>query len=102
VDSPYMMFAFETRPQGRDALAAAQHPYDFTTRPQEVRADHNPDFHRLLEVYESITGEAVVLNTSFNLHGEPIVYGAGDAMDVFLRSGLEYMALGNWWVEKPL
>lgn len=99
-DSPYMMFAFRTRPQARDALAATRHPYDLTTRPQEVRAEHNPDFHRLLEVYESITGEAAVLNTSFNLHGEPIVYGAQDAVDVFLRSGLEYMALGNWWVRK--
>jgi carbamoyltransferase len=100
VDSPYMMFAFRTRPERRAALAGAQHPYDFTTRPQEVRAGHNPSFHRLLEEYESITGEAAVLNTSFNLHGEPIVYRASDAVDVFLRSGLEYMALANWWVEK--
>jgi carbamoyltransferase len=100
VDSPYMMFAFRTRPEHRTALAGAQHPYDFTTRPQEVRAKHNPDFHRLLEEYQSITGEAAVLNTSFNLHGEPIVYRARDAVDVFLRSGLEYMALANWWVEK--
>jgi carbamoyltransferase len=95
-----MMFAFRTRPERRAALAGAQHPYDFTTRPQEVRPEHNPDFHRLLEEYESITGEAAVLNTSFNLHGEPIVYRARDAVDVFLRSGLECMALANWWVEK--
>lgn len=100
VESPYMMFAFRTRPERRAALAGAQHPCDFTTRPQEVRAEHNPQFHRLLEEYESITGEAAVLNTSFNLHGEPIVYRARDAVDVFLRSGLEHMALGNWWVEK--
>jgi len=100
IDSPYMMFAFRTRPERRAALAGAQHPYDFTTRPQEVRAEHNSEFHRLLEEYESITGEAAVLNTSFNLHGEPIVYRARDAVDVFLRSGLEYMALANWWVEK--
>ena len=100
VDSPYMMFAFRTRPERRAVLAGTQHPYDFTTRPQEVRAEHNPEFSRLLEEYESITGEAAVLNTSFNLHGEPIVYRARDAVDVFLRSGLEYMALANWWVEK--
>ncbi len=100
VESPYMMFAFRTRPERRAALAGAQHPCDFTTRPQEVRAEHNPEFHRLLEEYESITGEAAVLNTSFNLHGEPIVYRARDAVDVFLRSGLEHMALANWWVEK--
>ena len=100
VDSPHMMFAFRTRPERRAALAGAQHPYDFTTRPQEVRPEHNADFHRLLEEYESITGEAAVLNTSFNLHGEPMVYRARDAVDVFLRSGLERMALANWWVEK--
>ncbi len=100
VESPYMMFAFRTRPECRAALAGVQHPYDFTTRPQEVRAEHNPAFHRLLQEYEAITGEAAVLNTSFNLHGEPIVYRARDAVDVFLRSGLKHMALGNWWVEK--
>jgi carbamoyltransferase len=100
IDSPYMMFAFRTRPERRTARAGVQHPYDFTTRPQEVRAEHNSEFHRLLEEYQSITGEAAVLNTSFNLHGEPIVYRARDAVDVFLRSGLEYMALANWWVEK--
>ena len=100
VSSPYMMFAFPSRPEKRAAFAAAQHPYDFTTRPQEVTAGHNPDYYRLLKEYEARTGEGIVLNTSFNLHGEPMVYRARDAVDVFLRSGLEYMALGNWWVEK--
>nr|MDP9114421.1 carbamoyltransferase [Acidobacteriota bacterium] len=100
VKSPHMMFAFPSRPEKRAAFAAAQHPYDFTTRPQEVTAAHNPDYHRLLKEYEARTGEGVVLNTSFNLHGEPMVYHARDAVDVFLRSGLEHMALGNWWVEK--
>ncbi len=100
VKSPHMMFAFASRPEKRAAFAAAQHPYDFTTRPQEVTAAHNADYHRLLKEYEARTGEGIVLNTSFNLHGEPMVYRARDAVDVFLRSGLEYMALGNWWVEK--
>jgi carbamoyltransferase len=100
VSSPYMMFAFRSRPEKRAAFAAAQHPHDFTTRPHEVLEDHNPDYYRLLKEYESRTGEGILLNTSFNLHGEPIVYRARDAVDVFLRSGLAYMALGNWWVEK--
>ena len=102
VDSPHMMFAFRSRPEQNAALAGVQHPYDFTTRPQEVRAEHNPDFYRLLQEYESITGGSAVLNTSFNIHGEPIVYRARDAVDVFLRSGLEHMALANWWVEKTV
>ena len=100
VASPYMMFAFPSLPEKRAAFAAAQHPYDFTTRPQEVTAADNADYYRLLKEYEGLTGEGIVLNTSFNLHGEPMVYRARDAVDVFLRSGLEYMALGNWWVEK--
>lgn len=100
VSSPYMMFAFPSRPEKRAVFPAAQHPYDFTTRPQEVTAAYNPDYYRLLQEYELCTGEGIVLNTSFNLHGSPIVYRASDAVDVFMRSGLEYMALGNWWVEK--
>jgi carbamoyltransferase len=99
-DSPHMMFAFRTRAEKRSALAATQHPHDFTTRPHEVRAEDNPNYYRLLQEYESITGEAIVLNTSFNLHGHPLVHRASDAVGVFLQSGLEYMALGNWWVEK--
>jgi carbamoyltransferase len=100
VSSPYMMFAFRSRPDRRAAFAAAQHPFDFTTRPQEVLERHNADYHRLLKEYESRTREGILLNTSFNLHGEPIVYRARDAVDVFLRSGLSHMALGNWWVDK--
>jgi carbamoyltransferase len=100
VSSPYMMFGFRSRPQARAAMAAAQHPYDFTTRPQEVLEAHNAGYHRLLQEYEARTGEGILLNTSFNLHGEPIVYRARDAVDVFLRSGLRHMALQNWWVEK--
>jgi carbamoyltransferase len=100
IDSPYMMFAFRSLPSTRAAFAAAQHPYDFTTSAHEVTPEHNPAYHLLLEEYESLTGEGIVLNTSFNLHGDPIVYRARDAVDVFLRSGLEHMALGSFWVEK--
>jgi carbamoyltransferase len=100
VASPYMMYAFRARPERANTFAAAQHPYDFTTRAHEVTASHNASYHRLLQEYEARTGEAIVLNTSFNLHGEPIVYRAADAVDVLLRSGLDRLALGNWWVEK--
>ena len=98
--SPYMMFAFRSKAQKRAAFCGAQHPQDFTTRPHEVFEAHNPDYHRLLKEFEARTGQGILLNTSFNIHGEPIVFSAADAVDVFLRSGLEYMALGNFWVEK--
>jgi len=100
VASPYMMFAFGSRPEKRAVFSAAQHAYDFTTRPHEVRAEHNAGYYTMLKEYEDITGEGIVLNTSFNLHGEPIVYRASEALDVFLRSGLEHLALGNWLIEK--
>lgn len=98
--SPYMMFAFRSKPARRALFSAAQHPYDFTTRPHEVSSAHNRGYFRLLKEFEARTGEGIVLNTSFNLHGEPMVYRAADAVDVFLRSGLERMTLANWWVEK--
>src|ERR1700727_2359270 len=76
VRSPYMMLGFRSRPEKRGACAAVLHPYDFSTRPQEVLEEHNADYYRLLKEYEARTGEGIVLNTSFNLHGEPIVYRA--------------------------
>ena len=101
VDSPYMMFAFRTRPERRAALAgsAASLRFHYSSARGSVAAQPRL-FTGCCKSTKSITGEAAVLNTSFNLHGEPIVYRARDAVDVFLRSGLEHMALGNWWVEK--
>jgi carbamoyltransferase len=98
--APYMIVAFDSRPETRSRYPAGQHPYDFSVRPQEVTEPGNPDFYRLLKNYEEITGEGIILNTSFNLHGFPIVYHPSEAIDVFDRSGLKYLALGNWWLEK--
>jgi carbamoyltransferase len=98
--APYMIIAFDTRPEVRDKFPAAQHPYDYSVRPQEVSERSNRDFYALLKHYEEITGEGIVLNTSFNLHGFPIVYRPEEALEVLDRSGLQYLALGNWWVSK--
>jgi carbamoyltransferase len=98
--SPYMIIAFDTRQEARDKFPAAQHPYDRTARPQEVTEDWNPEYYRLLKYYEQITGEGIVLNTSFNLHGHPIVYRPMEALEVFDNSGLPFLALGNWWLRK--
>lgn len=100
VAAPYMILAFDSREESRHKFAAGQHPQDHTVRPQEVSEAFNPDYYRLLKYYEEITGEGVILNTSFNLHGYPIVYKPEEALDVFKRSGLRYLALGNWWVWK--
>lgn len=99
VPAPYMILSFDTTHQ-RAEIRAAIHPYDFTARPQEVFAAWNPTYHRLLTEFQRLTGIAAVLNTSFNLHGFPIVSRPEDALEVFDRSGLRYLAIGNWLVEK--
>jgi carbamoyltransferase len=100
IASPYMILSFDTRPERRDEIMAAIHPCDGTARPQEVTAASNPRFHRLLVEFERLTGIGALLNTSFNLHGHPIVSTPDDALTVFDRSGLTHLALGDWLVEK--
>jgi carbamoyltransferase len=100
MDAPHMIITFESKPEARHHYPAALHPYDFTTRPQEVSARDNPDYYRLLKEYEALTGQGIILNTSFNLHGEPIVASPSDALRVFVQSGLQFLALGNAWITK--
>ena len=99
IASPYMILTFETTDQA-DRVAAGTHPYDRTVRPQSVREDWNPGYHRLIRAFEQRTGIGGLLNTSFNLHGYPIVNTPAEAIDVMERSGLKYMILGPFWVSK--
>jgi carbamoyltransferase len=98
--SPYMMLAMPTRSEARDALAAAIHPQDATARPQILERDWNREYHAVIREFERRTGVGAVLNTSFNLHGEPIVASAADAVDTFERSGLPHLAVGHWLLSK--
>jgi len=98
--SPYMMLAMPTRPEAREALAAAIHPQDATARPQILEEADNPEYHAVIREFERRTGIGAVLNTSFNLHGEPIVAGAADAVDTFERSGLPHLAAGHFLISK--
>jgi len=98
--APYMIMTFDTREQKRPALAAAMHPCDFTGRPQEVSESVNPDYFRLLKYFEELSGEGIILNTSFNLHGEPVVCSPQDALRVFDVSGLQYLALDRLLLSK--
>lgn len=91
----FMTTAFPSRPETRGELAAAAHPRDRTIRPQVVTEDANPAYHRLLRRFEARTGRGVVLNTSFNIHGEPMVDTPADAVDVFLRSDLDHLILDH-------
>ena len=95
-----MMLAFPTNPKHRDDIAAAMHPRDFTARAHLVDEAWNPEYHRLIREFERRTGIGAVLNTSLNLHGEPIVASPEDALDTFERSGLPHLALDRWLISK--
>lgn len=97
--SPYMMMTYDTN-GNREEFIAGIHPYDFTSRMQMVSEDQNRSFYDLLGKFEGITGRGVLLNTSFNLHGFPIVHTPEDALYVLLNSGLKYLTLGDFLVSK--
>lgn len=95
-----MTMAYEARPEGRVDLVAGAHPRDGTIRPQVVTREACPDYHAVLAGFEARTGRGAVLNTSFNLHGYPIVYTPEDAIDVLRRSGLRHLALDGHLISK--
>jgi carbamoyltransferase len=100
LSSPYMMLAFPTNAKRRDELVAALHPQDGTARAHILDEAWNPGYYRVIREFERRTGIGAVLNTSFNLHGEPLVCSAEDAVDTFERSGLPHLALGPWLISK--
>jgi carbamoyltransferase len=83
----------------RSTLPAITH-VDYSARVQTVAAGDNPRFHWLLSEFEKNTGCAVLVNTSFNVRGEPPVCTPEDAFRCFLRTGMDFLVLGNFLVEK--
>ena len=72
---------------------------DNTARPQIISREDNPGYYRILDEYYKITGIPSLINTSFNMHGEPIVESPGDAIRSFLAGGLDYLAIGSYLVK---
>lgn len=101
ISSPFMAIAFDTTTEGKKALVAAVHPADKTTRPQILRKEDNPKYYEIIKTFKSLTGIGAVLNTSFNIHGEPMVCTPEDALLTLQRSGLQYLALENYLISKP-
>lgn len=97
----FMTYAFESKPGTYNELIAGSHPKDRTLRPQVIHKEANPGYHKIIDRFEELTGMGVILNTSFNLHGHPICADAADGIDVFLRSGLDHLALNNHLLSKP-
>ncbi|HIE02602.1 MAG TPA: hypothetical protein EYP59_20345 [Thiotrichaceae bacterium] len=87
------------RPQYREQLPAITH-VDGSGRLQTVTKEHNQRFFKIIEQFEKMTGLPIVLNTSFNINGEPIVLSPDDALNTFFNSGLRYLVLDNFLVKK--
>ena len=98
-DSPFMLIAKTVRPEWRDRIPAIVH-VDGTARVQTVREQTNPVLYRLLKEFEALTGVPVLINTSFNVKGEPIVETPRDAMICFLTTGIDHLVLHDTLVSK--
>ena len=95
----FMILAFSVLQEFHSILPAVVH-IDGTARPQAVRKDTNPKFHLLLETFGKKTGHPVLINTSFNIQGEPIVETPQDALRCFFSTGLDVLVLNNFVVLK--
>ncbi|HVM12094.1 MAG TPA: carbamoyltransferase C-terminal domain-containing protein, partial [Actinomycetota bacterium] len=97
--NPFMLLVLPIVPEKRDVIPAVTH-VDGTGRMQSVRREENPDYHRLISEFERLTGVPVVLNTSFNLRGEPIVARPEEALEDYLNTGMDALLLGRYVLEK--
>jgi carbamoyltransferase len=95
----YMLYVMDVYENKRDLIPAITH-VDGTARLQTVSADVSPRYYRLIDQVGQATGVPVVLNTSFNLKGEPIVNTPGEAYSTFSRSGIDMLVLGDHVIEK--
>jgi carbamoyltransferase len=95
----YMLYVVDVKERQKETLPAITH-VDGTARLQTVNAEVSPRYHRLIERFGKATGVPVILNTSFNLKGEPIVNTPGEAYSTFFRSGMDMLVLNNYVIEK--
>lgn len=97
--SPFMLLVFNVKPEKRAQIPAVTH-VDNTGRVQSVTKEENGLFYDLVVAFEKITGIPVILNTSFNVQGEPIINSPQDALNCFLSTDIDYLVLGNYLVNK--
>jgi carbamoyltransferase len=99
VPSPYMLRAYPTRPEMLDVLPAITH-VDGTARVQTVNRQQNPRYYRLIEAFGKLTGVPCVLNTSFNIRGEPIINTVDEAIKCLMTTGLDALFVEGYLVVK--
>ena len=97
---PYMISIVDVRPEMRAKLPAITH-VNGSARLQTVSDKDNPDFHCLLRAVGETTGRQMVLNTSFNVKGQPIVNTPEEAVETFLGTGIEYLFVEDYYVTRP-
>ncbi len=119
IDSPYMLLVADVKQDKRRTMTAAEEALfgidklnvprsevpavthvDYSARLQTVHADTNPRYHALISKFKEKTGCPLVVNTSFNVRGEPIVCSATDAFKCFMGTGLDVLAIGNYLLVK--
>src|SRR5690606_35906761 len=100
VDAPFMLKVCDVRPECRSRLPAITH-VDGSARIQTIHRETNPRYHRLAQKMGERTGMEVVLNTSFNVMGQPIVESPRQAVECFLGTGIDALVLGDYLAVKP-
>ncbi|WP_136414533.1 carbamoyltransferase C-terminal domain-containing protein [Herbaspirillum sp. ST 5-3] len=98
--SPFMVFVYDVRPDKADRIPAVRH-VDGTARIQTINRAQNPAYYDLLRAFGERSGVPVLINTSFNTRGEPVVCSPRDAVESFCTTPLDALAIGSFIVEKP-
>ncbi|MGU7811955.1 carbamoyltransferase family protein [Burkholderia sp. AW49-1] len=98
--APFMLFVYDVAPGAEATIPAVRH-IDGTARVQTVDEDQHPLLHALLTEFDALTGVPVLVNTSFNTRGEPIVCSPRDAIECFWTSPLDALVIGSFLLEKP-
>jgi len=98
-DSPFMILSFDVKEEMRSRVPGIVH-VDGSARPQFVEKDINPLYHSVIEKFGKITGDEVLINTSFNDKGQPIIRTADQALKMFYGTGMDALVIGNFLVRK--
>ncbi|OZI27016.1 carbamoyltransferase [Bordetella genomosp. 7] len=98
--APFMLFVYDVLPHRAARIPAVRH-IDGTARVQTIRRDQNERYYDLLAAFEKRTGVPVLVNTSFNTRGEPVVCSPRDAVECFWTSPLDALVIGSYLLEKP-
>jgi carbamoyltransferase len=98
--SPFMLFVYDVLPDKAAHIPAVRH-IDGTARIQTINRAQNPSYYDLLKAFQARTGVPVLVNTSFNTRGEPIVCSPRDAVECFWTSPLDALVIGSFLLEKP-